>query len=165
MLRSYTKLDHNTLLNSHLPHCILLHTDSPLMISFPSLPANIYPVFLVRSIVTAKNTRLNRKQVGITPGFAYTKYKIQGATFKSAVLDLRRRSKKKAGKYHKRFYPTYIQLLQSLDGLSLLESIQLDNIKNQPHHDLQAEDNRLQVLGKRTLLLFESAAQCRQLWE
>lgn len=163
-LGSYTRLDNNILLSSHAPLCILLHTDSPLMITFPGLPPNVYPVFPVKSTVTAKNSRLNRKQIRITPGFAYIEYKVQGATFKSAVLDLRRRSKKKIGENHKRFCSTYVQLsrLQSLEGISLLQPIELDDINNQPHHGLQAEDNRLQLLSEHTLLSFTRAAKRRR---
>lgn len=36
----------------------------------------------------AKKTKLNKKHIGINSGFAYTKYKVQGATFKFAILDL-----------------------------------------------------------------------------
>lgn len=134
------------------------------MIPFPNLPPNVYPVFPVKSVITAKYTRINRRQIGITPGFAYTEYKVQGATFKSAVLDLRRRSKKKSIENHKRFCSTYVQLsrLQSLEGVSLLEPIQLDDINNQPHHELQFKDNQLEMLGKHTLLLFTSAAKRRR---
>ncbi len=87
-LASYTRLDENTLLSSHLPIYILLLTESVLMVFFPNLPRNVYPVFPVKSTVTAKGTRLNRKQIGISPGFAYTEYKVQEATFNSATLDL-----------------------------------------------------------------------------
>ena len=72
-LVSYTKLDNNILLSIYALICILLHTNSALIVLFQSFPPNIYPVFLVKSTVTARKTRLNRKQIKITPGFAYTK--------------------------------------------------------------------------------------------
>ncbi len=97
-LASYTRLDNNTLLSSHPPTCILLHTKSALIVLFPNLPYNIYPVFPVKSTVTAKRTRLNRKQIGISPGFAYTEYKVQGAMFKSATLDPQHKTIKKVPK-------------------------------------------------------------------
>ncbi len=55
------------------------------MVPFPNLPRNVYPVFLVKSTVTAKETRLNKKQIGISPGFAYTEYKVQGAIVKGST--------------------------------------------------------------------------------
>ncbi len=144
-LASYTRLDEITLLSSHSLTCILLHTESALMVPFPNLPHNVYPVFPVKSTVTAKRTRLNRKQIGISPGFAYTEYKVQGATFKSVTLDLRHKTIKKTAKSHKRFCSIYVQRsrVQSLERVSLLEPISLDNINNQPHHKLQMDDERL----------------------
>ncbi len=141
-LASYTRLDDNTLLNSYPPTCILLHTESALMMPFPNLPHNVYPVFPVKSTVTAKETRFNRKQIGISPRFAYTEYKVQGATFKSATLDLQRKTIKKTTENHKQFCSIYVQLskIQSLEEVSLLESISFDDINNQPHHELQTED-------------------------
>lgn len=75
--------------------------------------------------------------------------------------------KKKVDKYHKRFCSTYVprSKLQSLDDLSLLESIQLDDINNQPHHDFQAKDSWQQGLGELTLLKFQNAAKYKQLQE
>lgn len=47
----------------------------------------------------------------------------------------------------------------------LLESIQLNNINNQPYHDFQAKDNQIQDLQEFTLLRFESVVKCKKLWE
>ncbi len=118
-LASYTRLDDNTLLSSHPPTYILLHTESALMIPFPNLPCNVYPVFPVKSTVTAKRTRLNKKQIGISPGFTYIEYKVQGATFKSAILNLQHKTIKLTAKSHKRFCSIYVQLsrVQSLKGV------------------------------------------------
>ena len=108
------------------------------MVPFPNLLRNVYPFFPVKSTVTAKKTRLSRKQIGISLGFAYTKYKIQEATFKFATLDPQHKTIKKTAKSHKRFRAIYIQVpqLQSLEKVSLLEPISLDEINNQPHHEL-----------------------------
>ncbi len=132
VLGSYTRLDNNTLLSSCPPICILLHTESALMVPFPNLPHNVYPVFPIKSSVKAKGATFKRKQIGITLGFAYTKYKVQGATFKSATLDLRQRTVKKTTENHKRFCSTYVQFsrLQSLEGVSLLEPISLEDVNN-----------------------------------
>ncbi len=163
-LASYTRLDENTLLSSNPPTCILLHTKSALMVPFPNFPRNVYLVFPVKSTVTAKRTRLNRKQIGISPGFAYTEYKVQGATFKSATLDLRCKTIKKTAKSHKRFCSIYVQLsrVQSLEGVSLLKPISLDDINNQPHHELRTDDERFQKLRDITLSSFTNAAVQRR---
>ncbi len=109
-------------------------------------------------------TRLNRKQIGISLGFAYTEYKVQGAIFKSATLDLQLKTIKKIVESHKLFCSIYVQLskILSLEGISLLEPISFDDINNQPHHELQTEDERLQKLGDIMLLSFTNAAAQRR---
>ncbi len=84
----YIWLNDKTLLRSHPPICILLYTESALMVPFPSFLRNVYPVFPMKSTVTTKGTKFKRKQIGISPGFAYIEYKIQETTFKSATLNL-----------------------------------------------------------------------------
>ncbi len=134
------------------------------MVPFLNFPRNVYPVFPVKSTVTAKGTRLNKKQIGISPGFAYTEYKVQRATFKSETLDLQRKTIKKTAKSHKQFCSIYVQLsrVQSLEGVSLLEPISLDDINNQPHHELRMDDERLRKLRDITLLSFTNATAQRR---
>ncbi len=114
--------------------------------------------------VMTKRTRLNGKQIGISPGFAYTEYKVQRATFKSATLDLQRKMIKKTAESHKQFCSIYLQLskVQSLEGVSLLEPISLDDINNQPYHALQTDDERHQKFGDIMLSSFTNAAAQRQ---
>lgn len=53
--------------------------------------------------------------------------------------------------------------LQSLEGVSLLEPISLDNNNNQCHHELQTDNEQLQRLGDITLSSFTNVvAQRRQ---
>ena len=122
--------------------------------AFPKLACNFYLVFSVKSTVTAKKIKLNKKKIEIR--FAYSKYKVQGATFEFATLDLRRKAIKKTAESHKQFCFIYVQLsqLQSLKGVSLLEPNSLDDINNQPHHKLQTDDKELQKLENIMLLLF-----------
>ena len=147
MVATYTQIDSHTLLYFHQPQYILLYTDLSLTIPFPGLASNVYPVFPVRLVVTAKKTSVNKRQIELTPGFAFTKYKIQGATFESAVLDLRQKNKRR-GENHKQFCSTYVQLsrLQTLQGVFSLEKIDLDNINNKPPIEVRAKNIRLQAL-------------------
>ncbi len=162
-LASYSRLDENTLLSSHTPICILLHTESTLIVPFPNSLRNIYPVFPMKSTVTAKKTRFNRKQIGKSLGFAYTEYKLHRATSKSAILDWQRKTIKETAESHKQFCSIYVQLsrVQSLEGVSLLELILLNNINNQPHHELCTDNKWLQKFGDITLLSFTNAASQR----
>ena len=91
----YTWLNDNTLLSSYPPTYILLYIKSALMVLFLSLLCNVYLVFPVKLTVMIKGTRLNRKQINISLGFAYTKYKVQEVTFKFTILDLQQKTIKK----------------------------------------------------------------------
>ncbi len=99
---------------------------------------------------------VTRLQIPMTPGFAVTDYKVQGATFRTAVLDLHRHSKSRDKGSHKRFCSTYVQLsrLQTLDGVGLLQPITLDDIGSKPHPKLQDESLKLDSMLDQTLLLW-----------
>lgn len=77
----------------------------------------------------------------MTPGFVVTDYKVQGATFRTAVLDLHRKSNSGSGGLHKKFCSTHVQLshLQTLNGVQLLQSIMLEDIESKPDPKLQEE--------------------------
>lgn len=110
ILGSYTQPDNNILLSLHPLICILLHIKSALMVSFPNFPHNAYLVFPVKLNVMANRATFKKKQIGIIPGFAYTKYKVQRAIFKSATLNLQQKTIKKTPKNYKRFFSIYVQL-------------------------------------------------------
>ena len=150
LLRSYIRLDNNTFFSLNQLYYILLHIDLVLIINFASFPLNIYLVFLVKSIIIAKNTKINKKQIEIMPRFSYTKYKVYRAIFKLLVFNLQRKSKKIVDKYHNYFCSIYIQIfkLQNLEALSTLKLIILHNINNKLYLDL---------------LLFKNIAKRRQL--
>lgn len=71
---------------------------------------------------------------------------------------------KKTIESHKRFSSIHLQLsrLQSLERVSLLKPISLDNINNQPHYELQIDDEQLQKLGNIMLSLFTNEAAQKQ---
>lgn len=108
----YIWLDDNTLLSLHCFICILLDTKSALMVSFSCLMHNVYPVFLVKLIVMAKKVWFNIKQIGISSGFTYTKYKSPGVMFNFAILDLWQKIIKIIIESYKQFCSIYVQLLR-----------------------------------------------------
>lgn len=142
-----------TILCSRLPICVLLQRPKKSTSLFPYLPNDIFPVFPTKSTLTIRGISVSRLQIPMTPGFAVTDYKIQGATFRSALLDLRRGSKINGSGGHKRFCSTYVQLSrrQSLDGVQLLERIQLEDIDNQPHSMLVETSEKLDKISAHTL--------------
>ena len=155
-LAFYRKLDNNILLSSWPLTCILLYTDFALIVFFPNLLFNLYLVFPVKLAIVAKKTKLNIKLMEITPGFVYTKYKVQRATFKSATLNLQCKLIKRSTQSHKQFCSIYVQLsrLQNLEKILFLEPISLDDINNQSHYKSQTKDNQFQNLENITSLLF-----------
>lgn len=87
------------------------------------------------------------------PAFCLTDYKVQGSTLKTAVLDLKDDSTVKGQTGHKKFCSMYVQLsrTQSLDGLHLLQKIDMKDLRFHPHESLLAEMERLQKLEEETL--------------
>lgn len=101
----------------------------------------------------------------MTPGSAVTNYKVQGATFQTAVLDLRKGSKKDGRILHKRFCSTYVQLsrLQSFKSVHLLEKIGLEDINNKPHPKLEEATEKLDELSDGTLNCWTNFFHARRL--
>ncbi len=99
---------------------------------------------------------VTRLQIPMTPGFAVTEYKVRGATFRTAVLDLHKNTKSGDKGLHKRFCSIYVQLsrLQTLDGVQLLQPITLDDIGSKPHPTLSEESLNLNDRSDRTLSLW-----------
>ncbi len=97
----------------------------------PTLPPNVYPVFPDRSTLKLPQGDISKLQLPITLGFALTEYTVQGATFDSAVVDLKRQSKGGIATY-KLFCSIYVQLsrLCSFAGLGLLQPIDITDIDN-----------------------------------
>ena len=108
---------------------------------FPILLPNVYSVFPDRSTVKLPQGDISRLQLPITLGFALTEYKVQAATFDSAVVDLKRHSRGRTAMY-KWFCSIYVQLsrLHTFPGLGLLQPIDIIDINNQPYLPLHDED-------------------------
>lgn len=132
----------------------------PLDIQYEGLPPDVFPVFPTQSTLTFDdNIKIQRKQIPLTPAFAMTEYKVQGASFKTAVLDLHWPDGTERGDEadwrHKRFFSVYVQLsrLETLDGVHLLQPIQFADIDNKPHPDpaLVRFSARLDELSEQTL--------------
>lgn len=86
---------------------MLLQKNTNLKLPFPILPSNVYPVFHKKSLVLFRTRSISRLQIPIMLTFAKTDYKVQGATFTSVIVDLKR-SDRVVGNTHKQFCSTYI---------------------------------------------------------
>lgn len=96
--------------------------------------------------MSLQGVSINRTKIPLTPDFATTKYKVQKATFKMAILDLQC-GNSTSGRSYRLFYSIYIQLFrfQSLDGMQLPQTISLKDIDNKPNLYLQQLTAKLDV--------------------
>ncbi len=127
---------------------MLLQKDTDLKLPFSTLLSNVYLVFPEKSSVSFRTGSISRLQIPITLAFARTDYKVQDATFTSAIVDLKWPDKV-VRNTHKRFCSTYVQLscLHSFVGLGLLQHIDMSDVANQPHPSLALKDARLEKLS------------------
>ena len=101
---------------------------------------------------------MRRKQVPICPAFSLTDYKVQGATLKIAVLDLKDNPSARGQDSHKKFCSMVVQLSrpQSLAGLYLLQKLEMKDLRYHPQKDLLIEMERLHKLEEETLCTWTS---------
>lgn len=88
LLKSYIKLRNNIFLGLYLSHFILLYINLLLMLNFQTFLLKIYPIFLARFIIIAKNIRISKKQIKKMLKFAYIKYRVLKMAFKSYIPNL-----------------------------------------------------------------------------
>jgi len=117
----------------------------------------VVPVFPREGSITIKGYSVRRKQVPICPAFGLTDYKIQGSTLIKAILDLKDNSSLKGQNSHKKFCSLYVQLsrLRSLNGLHLLQKIDMKDLQFCPDDALLAEMERLRTLEQETIAAWE----------
>ena len=103
-------------------------------------------------------------QPPIKLGFTLTKYKIQGAIFDKAVVDLKRHFGGSIAT-HKRVCSTYVQLsrLHTFAGLGLLQPIDITDINNQPYLQLYNKDLRLDNISRTTSDAWKEEIKTRRL--
>lgn len=161
-------VDAKTWLYSRPALCVLLEKSNLLPMGFDNVPEGIFPVFPSKSTLSLDNMKISRTQIPLTPGFALTMYKVQGATFQNAVLDLHRKNEA-IGRFekHRRFCSMYVQLsrLQTLDGVQLLEPVDFVDISYKPHPALEKETKRLDQLSNHTLYDWTNRFHARRQFE
>jgi hypothetical protein len=120
---------------------------------FEDLEATVMPVFPLEKSITLKGYSVRRRRVPMCPAFSLTDYKVQGSTLTTAVLDLKDDPTSKGRDHHKKFCSTYVQLsrLRPLDGLHLLQRIEMRDLQFRPDHRMLAEMERLQELQRETI--------------
>jgi hypothetical protein len=135
------------------PACVLFQRDSSEHAKFDDLDAKIIPVFPLERSITIKGHSVRRRQVPMCPAFSLTDYKVQGSTLTTAVLDLKDDPTARGQDGHKKYCSTYVQLsrLRSLDGLHLLQRIEMEDLRFRPDDRLLVEMQRLKALERETI--------------
>jgi hypothetical protein len=120
---------------------------------FPGMGSAALPVFRLPLRAKIGDMSVTRHQVPITPAWAITEYKAQGSTYDSIVVDLHRQNANtRDGSSHQRNCSIYVQLsrTRSLQGLSLLEPVTLNDLNSKPNDLLLIEDRRITQLAMST---------------
>lgn len=135
------------------PACVLFQRDNSEHSKFDGLDAKIIPVFPSERSITVKGHSVRRRQVPMCPAFSLTDYKVQGSTITTAVLDLKHDPTARGQDGHKKYCSTYVQLsrLRSLDGLHLLQRIEMEDLRFRPDDRLLIEMQRLKALERATI--------------
>ena len=135
------------------PACVLFQRENSKHSKFEDIEAKVIPVFPLERSITIKGYSVRRKQVPMCPAFSLTDYKVQGSTLTTAVLDLKDDPAAKGQDHHKKYCSTYVQpsQLQSLDGLYLLQRIDMDDLRFRPDGRLLLEMKRLCALEQETM--------------
>jgi PIF1-like helicase len=147
-------LNDRYVLCSRPPACVIVEYDEPTGLSFPGLAPNQHPFFprkyssTIKDLTTKQQVRVRRTQVPLTPAFATTDYKAQGANLEELETSLAF-SKLKRGSDHYKWTSLNLQLrrLTSFAGLCLREEITMKDVQYKPDKQLGAELLRLETLG------------------
>ena len=136
-------LNDRYVLCSRPPACVIVEYDEPTGLTFPGLAPNQHPFFprkyssTIKDLTTKQQVRVRRTQVPLTPAFATTDYKAQGATLEELETSLAF-SKLKRGSDHYKWTSLNLQLrrLTSFAGLCLREEITMKDVQYKPDEQL-----------------------------
>jgi hypothetical protein len=133
-------------------------------LSFTGLDTDVTPLYPIESRSDVDGVSFSRMQIPITPGFAITNFKSQGATYESAILDLKitpsntTQSASRSKINHKHYTSLNVQLgrVKSFAGVWLREPIQLSDVQSRPDPALEIEVQRLVALEQNTITAWTS---------
>ncbi|RDB27295.1 ATP-dependent DNA helicase PIF1 [Hypsizygus marmoreus] len=134
------------------PALILFQPDIPPSVTFTGLPKGIIPITPTEAtfqITTLDKTRMQirRRQLAITPAYAFTDYKSQGQTIERVIVDLAKPPTGELTPFH-----AYVALSRSRgrDTIRLLRNFDEKLFTTHPSEDLRLEDIRLEKLDRNT---------------
>jgi hypothetical protein len=140
------------------PACVLVKLNRSKSSKFKDLETTVMPVFPLEKSISIKGYSVRRRQVPMCPAFSLTDYKVQGSTLTAAILDLKDDPSSKGQDHHRKFCSFYVQLSRtpSLDGLHLLQKLDMKDLQFRPSPQLLTEMERLHTLERETIAAWGS---------
>jgi len=113
-------------------------------------------VVLGVDVVEGATVKLDRRQLAIVPGYAFTDYKAQGQTMEFVIVDI---SKPPSGFISP--FSMYVALSRSRgrNSIRILRDFDPALFMHHPSEDLRLEMLRLELLNERTLEAYEREQQ------
>ena len=158
-IANFYRLDSLHILCTLPPKCVLFQPLSSKNAVFPEIGSTAVPIFCSSTSVKIENISVIRHQVPVTPAWAITDYKVQGATYENITVDLHRlQNNKNKETKHNSYCSNYVQLTRtkSRQGLNLLQRITLSDVNVKPANLLVQEDERLAQLAISTDIAWEA---------
>ncbi|KIL55389.1 hypothetical protein M378DRAFT_90953 [Amanita muscaria Koide BX008] len=124
------------------------------------LPENIVPVFPAENKLwlqlAQKTVTVTRRQIPLTPAYAFTDYRAQGQTLKHVIVDLGRPPSGRLTPFN-----AYVALSRSSgrDTIRLLRDFDEQLFTTAPSEALEEEDQRLERLAQETKMRVEKTKQ------
>lgn len=139
------------------PACVIFKLDHCSFPRFEGLEANEIPIFPSEtsfkiSAATGAKTTVKRRQLALTPAYAFTDYKAQGQTIEYVIVDLDESTRNSMDPFH-----AYVALSRSRgrSTLRLLRGFRTQLLTEHPSQHLEPEDKRLAALNLTTKMLYE----------
>jgi hypothetical protein len=138
------------------PAMIYFRPDMESAIEFNGVPKGIIPITpsVVRysTDVDGRKVKLERRQIAIVPGYAFTDYKAQGQTMECVIVDI---SKPPSGVLSP--FSVYVALSRSRgrQSIRILRDFDPSLFMHHPSEDLRVEMRRLEGLDEKTRLTYE----------
>ncbi|KAJ7446255.1 ATP-dependent DNA helicase PIF1 [Mycena galericulata] len=148
------KIDDDTgaIILRYPPVVVLFKPDSCTFPPFEGLPAGVLPILPTQrgfSIQTSnlKKHRIQRRQLAMTPAYAFTDYKSQGQTLEYVLIDL-----EKPPQLSLTPFSAYVALSRSRgrNSIRLLRGFEIELFTTHPSEELAVEDARLDALTEET---------------
>lgn len=138
------------------PPIVYFKPDMQTQISFEGVPEGIIPILPSRVgfsvCVEGEKIKMERAQVAIVPGYAFTDYKAQGQTLECVIIDI---SKPPTGSLSP--FSVYVALSRSRGrkSIRILRDFDPALLMHHPSEDLRMDMARLELLDKKTRAAFE----------